>query len=112
MPSVANCTSNPGKPSPVWLRIVIPAVFINVIGFISFWIPEKLDSVALGATLLLCAVTFRTAVEMPDTAGTTCSEDFLFVNVMCQAAALFIICCSCNIAMAVRLDRWLQACCG
>ena len=54
-----------------WVRLIVPAVLINFIGFISFWIDEVQESVALGVTAFLCSLAFRDTVEMPDTADVT-----------------------------------------
>jgi len=74
-----------------WVRLILPAVLINMIGFISFWIPSVQESVALGVTSFLCALAFRETVEMPDTADVTWSEVFIMVNVTYQASVLLII---------------------
>ena len=32
-----------------WLRLIVPAILINAIGFISFWIDNASESIALGS---------------------------------------------------------------
>ena len=59
------------KPFTAWVRLIIPAILINFIGFISFWIDEVQESVALGVTAFLCSLAFRDTVELPDTADVT-----------------------------------------
>jgi len=79
------------RPFTGYVRLVIPALLINMIGFMAFWIPELPESVALGITSLLCSLAFRGTVEMPDTADVTWTEVFMLINVAYQACVLLII---------------------
>ncbi|CAB9513745.1 Neuronal acetylcholine receptor subunit beta-3 [Seminavis robusta] len=74
-----------------WVRLILPAIIINMIGFMAFWIPEMPESVALGITSLLCSLAFRETVEMPDTADVTWTELFMMVNISYQASVMLII---------------------
>ncbi|CAB9523168.1 receptor subunit beta-type acr [Seminavis robusta] len=82
------------RPFIAYVRLILPAVLINMVGFMAFWIPEMQESVALGITSLLCSLTFRETVEMPDTADVTWTEVFMMLNVSYQASVMFIIWCS------------------
>lgn len=79
------------RPFTAYVRLVIPAVLINLVGFMAFWIPHAQESIALGVTSLLCIMTFRQTVEMPDTAYVTWTEVFLIINVCYQVSVMFII---------------------
>lgn len=90
------------KSFTAWVRLIIPAVLINMIGFISFWVDNVEESVALGVTSFLCALTFRETVDMPDTSDATFTEVFMMVNVCYQAAVLLIIFLSYNNRLCIR----------
>ncbi|CAB9506631.1 Neuronal acetylcholine receptor subunit alpha-4 [Seminavis robusta] len=97
------------KPFTAWVRLIIPAVLINWIGFMAFWIPEVPESVALGITSLLCSLAFRETVEMPDTADVSWTEVFMMVNIGYQASVMFIIWCSYGASqMAMNLNKVAQ----
>jgi len=74
-----------------YVRLILPAVLINLVGFMAFWIPEASDAVALGITSLLCSLAFRETVEMPDTSEVTWTEVFMMVNISYQALVMLII---------------------
>ena len=82
------------KPFTAYVRLILPAVLINMVGFMAFWIPHVQESVALGITSLLCSLAFRETVEIPDTSGITWTEIFMLVNIFYQASVMFIIWCS------------------
>lgn len=82
------------KPFTAYVRLILPAVLINMVGFMAFWIPNVQESVALGITSLLCSLAFRETVEIPDTSGITWTEVFMLVNIFYQASVMFIIWCS------------------
>lgn len=79
------------RPFTAYVRMIFPAVLINMVGFMAFWIQEAEESVALGVTSLLCSLAFRETVEMPDTAYVTWTEVFMIVNVSYQVSVMFII---------------------
>jgi len=74
-----------------WVRMITPGLLINLVGFMAFWIPSAEESIALGVTSLLCAITFRETVDIPETSGVTWAEAFMMINIAYQAAVMFII---------------------
>ena len=82
------------RPFTAYVRLIVPSILINFVGFMAFWIPDVAEKVALGVTALLCQLAFRDSVEMPDTSGMTWTETFVIINVVYQFAVLFIIWCS------------------
>jgi Neurotransmitter-gated ion-channel ligand binding domain len=97
------------RPFTTYMRLIIPAILINMIGFMAFWIPELPESVALGITALLCSLAFRETVEMPDTANITWTEVFMLVNISYLASVMFIIWCS--YSNSTRLGKKLNKLC-
>ncbi|CAB9524983.1 Neuronal acetylcholine receptor subunit alpha-2 [Seminavis robusta] len=79
------------RPFTAYVRVILPAIIINVVGFMTFWIENKSDSVGLGITSLLCALTFRETVEIPSTSDMTWSEVFLMINIVYQALVMIIL---------------------
>ena len=79
------------RPFTAYVRLILPAILINLVGFMAFWIPEVPESVALGVTSLLCSLAFRETVDMPDTADVTWTEVFIMINVSYQASVMLII---------------------
>jgi len=79
------------KPFTGWVRMIIPGLLINLVGFMAFWIPSAEESIALGVTALLCSLTFRETVDIPETSGVTWAEVFMMINIAYQAAVMFII---------------------
>jgi len=96
------------RPFSAWVRLITPAIVINLVGFMTFWVPELPESAALGVVSLLCSLAFRETVEMPDTADATWTEIFTMVNVCCQASVMFITWCSYGSRMAHAMSAWLQ----
>ena len=72
-----------------WARLIVPAILLNLVGFIAFWIPEGGDSIALGITTLLCTLALRQSVELPDTSDITWSEVFVGICTTYQAIVMF-----------------------
>lgn len=79
------------RPFTAYVRLILPAILINLVGFMAFWIPEVPESVALGVTSLLCSLAFRETVDMPDTADVTWTEVFVMINISYQASVMLII---------------------
>ena len=79
------------RPFTAYVRLILPAILINLVGFMAFWIPSVQESVALGVTSLLCSLAFRETVDMPDTADVTWTEVFIMINISYQASVMLII---------------------
>lgn len=95
------------KPFTAYVRLILPAVLINFVGFMSFFIDEMQESVALGVTTLLCSLAYRETVDTPETSDVTWMEVFIMINVSYQAAVMFIIWCSygSNHTLAKAMER-------
>lgn len=89
----------------MWLRLIVPAILLNLVGFIAFWIPEPADSIALGVTALLCTLALRVSVDMPDTSDVTWSELFMTINVSYQALVCFFSFLDFNGSISRRVQR-------
>jgi len=80
------------------VRLILPSVLINAVGFVAFWTDGKQESIALGIASLLCCLTFRQTVEMPDASDAIWTEIFVMLNIMAQAYVMFITWASCGSA--------------
>jgi len=78
------------KPLGFWFRLIIPAILVNLVGFISFWVPDSDSSINLGITGLLCTLALRESIEMPTAADVSWCEFFLTVNLVFQSLVLFM----------------------
>ena len=83
----------------------MPAILLNLVGFIAFWIPAPEDSIALGVTALLCTLALRVSVDMPDTSDVTWSELFMTINVSYQALVCFFSFLDFNGSISRRVQR-------
>jgi len=78
------------NPFGFWLRLVIPSLLLNFIGFMAFWIDEAAESAALGITTLLCTLALRDSLVLPDVSEFTWVELFMLMNVMFQGMVLLL----------------------
>ena len=91
------------NPNSFWIRLIIPALLLNGIGFMAFWIPDPNESIALGITTLLCTLALRDTVELPDKSFFTWVELFLLLNILFQGLVLLFSFCDYSDALRKRL---------
>ncbi|CAB9525637.1 cholinergic receptor, nicotinic [Seminavis robusta] len=97
------------RPFGVYVGVVLPGIVINMIGFMAFWIPGVEQSVALGIAALLCALTYRTALDIPDVASATWVEVFMMINISYLGSVMVIIWCS--FGSSAILGKYINKCC-
>ena len=73
-----------------WLRLIIPAILLNSIGFASFWMSSAGESVALGITTLLCTLALRDSLDLPETTNLSWVELFMTLNIAYQSAVMLL----------------------
>ena len=91
------------------MRLILPAILINMVGFMTFWIESVAESIVLGVTSLLCCLAFRETVQVPETSDVTWTEVFMLVNISYQVSVLFIIWAS--YGRSKRVAMLLDRCC-
>merc|ERR1711965_28441 len=72
------------RPFGHYIRLIFPAVLLNMAGFLAFWVDGATDSLQLGITTLLCTLALRQTIEFPDTTYPTWLEGFMFINILFQ----------------------------
>ena len=72
------------RPFGHYIRLIFPAVLLNMAGFLAFWVDGATDSLQLGITTLLCTLALRQTIDFPDTTYPTWLEGFMFINILFQ----------------------------
>lgn len=78
------------RPFSYALRMIVPGLLLNIVGFMAFLIPEPSDSVALSVTVLLCLLAMRDSINLPETSQMTWAELFMLINTTYQGLVMFM----------------------
>ena len=78
------------NPFGYYLRLIVPAILLNLIGFMAFWIDDATESSTLGITTLLCTLALRETVDLPTVSDVTWVELFMLINISFQGVVLLL----------------------